>query len=86
MNTVTQNRVDELFENADCHIETVFGKCTIVAMKLPNGFVIVESSACVDPANYDHEIGMHECFKRIKDKIWELEGYNLQCALGEKHE
>ena len=77
-NTVTQEKVDRLLDNADLEIKEVFGKCTIVAAKLPNGFVLVESSACVDPANYDFEIGLHICLNKIKDKIWELEGYLLQ--------
>ena len=57
-------------------------KGTIVTVRLPNGFVLVESSACVDPANYDHAIGYESCMKRIRDKLWLLEGYRLQCELG----
>ena len=49
-------------------------------VKLKNGFVIVESSVCVDPKNFDIEIGREICGNRIKDKIWELEGYNLQTS------
>jgi hypothetical protein len=61
--------------------DTAFGKTTIVTAQLENGFVIVESSSCVDPANYDADIGYGICIKRIEDKVWELEGYRLQCKL-----
>lgn len=81
-NTVTQAMVDELIENSDIAITTAFDKCTIVACQLPNGFVVVESSSCVDPANYDEDMGIDICMKNIERKVWELEGYKLQDKLG----
>lgn len=80
-NTVTQAVVDELMESCDISVTTAFDKCTIVACKLPNGFVIVESSSCVDPANYDEDMGVDICMKNIEKKLWELEGYLLQNKL-----
>lgn len=80
-NTVTQAIVDELMESCDIAVTTAFDKCTIVACKLPNGFVIVESSSCVDPANYDKDMGVDICMKNIERKVWELEGYLLQNQL-----
>lgn len=77
-NTVTQSIIDELMESCDIAVTTAFDKCTIVACKLPNGFVIVESSSCVDPANYDEDMGVDICMKNIEKKLWELEGYLLQ--------
>ena len=77
---VTQEQVDKLFNEADLNEQVVFHKCLIISVKLKNGFVIVESSACVDPKNFDIEIGREICCNRIKDKIWELEGYNLQTS------
>lgn len=80
-NTVTQSVIDELMESCDIAVTTAFDKCTIVACKLPNGFVIVESSSCVDPANYDKDMGVDICMKNIERKLWELEGYLLQNKL-----
>ena len=80
-NTVTQSVIDELMESCDIAVTTAFDKCTIVACKLPNGFVIVESSSCVDPANYDEDMGVDICMKNIERKLWELEGYLLQNQL-----
>lgn len=80
-NIVNKEHIDDLFERSDVNVQTVFNKTTIVSAKLPNGFVIVESTGCVDPANYSEEIGKNICVERIKNKLWELEGYLLQDKL-----
>lgn len=77
-NTVTIEQVEAILSMSDIEAHTVFDKCTVVSCRLPNGFVIVESSACVDPENYDEEVGIDICLDKITDKIWELEGYRLQ--------
>lgn len=76
--TITEEDIAEIMENSEFEINTVFDKCTIVSCRLPNGFVITESSACVSPENYDEDMGAEICFEKIADKIWELEGYRLQ--------
>ena len=81
-NTVTEEQINKIIENADVKVKSVFGKCTIVTVQLNNGFVITESSACVDPINYDEVIGINICMDKIKNKLWELEGYRLQCMIG----
>lgn len=77
-NTVNQSTIDQLIGEATISCQTLFNKCTIVAVQLKNGFVLVESSACVDNANYDQELGKQICLERIKNRLWELEGYALQ--------
>lgn len=81
-NTITQVEIDNLIRESQINVKTVFGKCTIVAVQLKNGFVLVESSSCVDPMNYSEAIGMSICIERIKNRLWELEGYKLQCIIG----
>ena len=83
INSVTAEHVQYIMDNAEYEIFTTFDKCTVVSCKLPNGFVIVESSACVDAENYDEELGAEICFGKIVDKVWEMEGYKLQ---NEMHE
>lgn len=80
-NTVTPEQVNDILENSKILVQTVLEKTTIVVAVLPNGFTIVESSSCVDPANYDEEMGKEICLKRIENKVWELEGYVLQSKL-----
>ena len=64
-------------------VRTIFDKCTVVSMQLANGFILTESSACVDSNNYDFDVGMKICRERIENKLWELEGYALQKAIFE---
>lgn len=81
--TITEEYIAEIMENSEFETHTVFDKCTIVSCRLPNGFVITESSACVSPENYDEDLGAEICFDKIADKIWELEAYRLQQHLWE---
>ncbi len=53
---------------------------TVVQARLRNGFTVLESSACVDPANYDHELGVRICKERIKPRVWQLLGFLLASA------
>jgi len=81
---VTVTREEVLANMEDVLVRTLvdFGKpCTYVTVRMKNGFTLRESTTCVDPANYDEEIGKQICLKRIEDKIWFLLGYALQ----EKH-
>ena len=80
-NTVTAEEIDALMKDAEISISTTHEKCTVVSVKLKNGFVITETSACVNKANYDIEKGKEICLRRIKNKLWELEGYCLQKSL-----
>lgn len=80
-NTVTKKQIDEIVKNSTFDARTFFDKCTVVAMRLPNGFVLVESSACVDPKNYDFNMGVSTCKERLIARVWELEGYKLQDRL-----
>lgn len=52
---VTQAEIDLLLNSADVQVRTEFGKCTVVTVRLRNGFILTESSACVDPANYEED-------------------------------
>lgn len=64
---VTQTEIDLLLNSADVQVRTEFGKCTVVTVRLRNGFILTESSACVDPANYDVELGKKLCFQHIEN-------------------
>ena len=77
-NTVTDEMIDKIVEETEFKVQTVYGKTTIVSAKLPNGFILTESSSCVDPANYNENIGFTLCKAKIVSKLWELEGYKLQ--------
>ena len=84
--TVDPDYIDYLINNSNVTVATVFDKCTVVTVQLPNGFVITQSSACVSPENYDVELGTDICMNKITEKLWELEGYRLQCELYENED
>lgn len=83
-NRVTKEYIEIILEGITFVVDTVFNKTTIVSAKLPSGFVIVESSSCVVPENYDEKLGAAICMERIENKLWELEGYKLQNSLTER--
>lgn len=55
-------------------------KTTVLTTTLINGFEVTESSSCVDPNNYDHDLGISVAKRRVDDKIWACLGFLLQCA------
>jgi hypothetical protein len=75
---VTKEQVDAIISASKKESVKMGEKSTVVSVTLPNGFVIVESSSCVDSNNYDHEVGIKICMERVENKVWELEGYLLQ--------
>lgn len=77
-NKITQAMVDDFIVKTE--VLTVGEKTTVVQATLKNGFEIMESSSCVDPANYDEELGARICMDRIKNQVWHLLGFSLQWA------
>lgn len=78
---VEEKDIDELINSAEIDVKTVLDKCTVVTVRLKNGFILTESSACVDSKNYDEMLGKKICMDKIRDKLWLLEGYKLQDKL-----
>lgn len=62
------------------HSITMGDRTTVTRIILINGFEIIESSSCVDPANYNQEMGEQINVNHAKDKIWELLGFLLSTA------
>lgn len=82
--TITRADIDALLARSEIDVCTKFEKVTVVTVKLPNGFVLVEASGAVDKANYSEEMGRKVCLDRVAQKLWSLEGYQLstRIALG----
>lgn len=81
---VTKEQIDDILNKAEFHVEhRIFGKQCIVVASLENGFTITGESACVDANNYEETMGIKLAMERIRDRLWELEGYRLQCRLHE---
>jgi hypothetical protein len=54
---------------------------TVCCLTLTNGYTVTGESACVDPRNFDAEIGRQIAKKCAIEKIWSLEGYMLKQRL-----
>lgn len=49
----------------------------ICVITLDNGFTVTGESACVDPENFDRQIGEKIAFDKAYDKLWPLFGFLL---------
>ena len=76
--SIGQQMVDDFIEKVESM--TMGEKTTVTQITLKNGFIITESSSCVDPKNYSMEIGEEINLEHAKNKIWELLGFLLQTA------
>lgn len=85
MNTaVTAAQVAEEMSNVKVDTIDIFGKpTTVVSVRMSNGYVLTETSTCVDPLNYDETIGLQVCQKKIEDRVWALLGYKLHDTMAE---
>lgn len=50
---------------------------TLCNITMKNGYSVRGESACVDPRNFNEEIGKGIAYKQAFDKLWPLEGYLL---------
>jgi len=57
------------------------GKAMVCELTLASGFTVRGESACVSKENFDHEIGQKISKADARNKVWQLEGYRLQCDL-----
>ncbi len=78
-NSISPQDVEEFI--ADVEAIQLGEKTTVVKATLANGFILVESSSCVDAANFSMDIGREICMEKIRDKVWFLLGFLLQCAV-----
>ena len=76
--SIGQQMVDDFIDKVESI--TMGEKTTVTQVTLKNGFIITESSSCVDPKNYSMEIGEDINLEHAKNKIWELLGFLLQTA------
>ena len=83
-NKITENQVDELLRKATVETIVMHGKETLSTFLLPSGFTITGRSACVDPANFNTDLGAKLAYEDAKRQLWAFEGYRLQCQLADQ--
>lgn len=76
--TITQKDVDSFISKVEAI--KMGDKTTVVQATFKNGFSMVSGSSCVEPKNFDMEIGKQCCMEKIKDHVWGFLGFLLQSA------
>lgn len=86
-NKVSPVRIEELMGSLTyTYTLLADGRTTICQATLPNGFnIALGQSACIDPANYDKDLGEKYAKERAdqdaRNELWKLEGYRLSLQL-----
>ncbi len=78
---VQASHIQKMLDEAETQEHIFWGKELVISYKLANGFTVSGRGACVDPANFDAEIGRKIARKQAEDQLWLLEGYLLQNKL-----
>jgi hypothetical protein len=73
---VTKEGMEKRIKGAD-YMVLPNSTVTICNIMLENGFSVRGESACVDPRNFDMEIGKQIAYRDAFSKLWQLEGYLL---------
>lgn len=76
MNKVTKEAIEAKIKSIE--FKKLSDKLTHCIITMENGFQVTGESACVDPKNYDREIGERIAKEQAFEKLWPLEGYLLQ--------
>lgn len=82
-NKVTKEQIDAIMVDVTYHVYRVPDTTTTIAVAFDkDGFSLaIGLDACVDPANFDAELGVEYACKdaaaKARAKLWELEGYKL---------
>jgi hypothetical protein len=72
---VDSEKVEKVLNEAETELFKMGRKTTVLFAQLPNGFELTVSSSCVDPDDYDPDLGREICESRLETKIWELLGH-----------
>ena len=81
-NKVTLEQIQSKIKS-ESYIVLPDGRTTLCMLVLENGFTINGTSACVDAANFDINLGRRYAHEDAIRQIWPLEGYLLAQRLYE---
>ena len=79
---VTKKDIDEKIDEVG-YLIIPNSTVTICSITMKNGFNVIGKSACVDPGNFNKELGEQLAFKDAYRQLWALEGYLLSERLME---
>lgn len=72
---VTDAYLQNILDKSEIAFTDIYGRCLIAVCKLPNQYIIVESSTVKDEKDFDIQIATNNCIEKLKRKISELENY-----------
>lgn len=76
MNKVTKEHIEARIVDT-AYMVLPDSTVTICNLTLENGFSVRGESACVDPRNFNLQIGREIAYRDAFEKLWQLEGYLL---------
>lgn len=74
---VTKEQMEARIADTSYSFPKPLGTLTICILTLDNGYFVTGESACVDPRNYDRNIGEELAYKHAFSKLWPLFGFLL---------
>ena len=77
-NSLVENDITRFIDSVES--TTMGEKTTVAKATLINGYEMVEGSSCVDPKNYNEELGTRIALGKMRDQVWGLLGFVLQWA------
>ena len=72
--------IDDILSHAKINTVCLTNKTVSVTVTLANGFEITDTGSCLNPDDFNVEIGKDVAMQRIKDRLWMLEGYHRAAA------
>ena len=80
---VTEEQIDAILDGCTMYVSHIPDTTTTIAVIFSKDkfSLAIGHSACVDPANFDAELGAEyackDAMSKAREKLWELEGYKL---------
>lgn len=53
---------------------------TVCCLTLKSGFAVIGESACINPGDFDEQVGRAIARANAIDKLWQLEGYRIKAS------
>jgi hypothetical protein len=70
--TVTTDDAQDVIGESTTTVHHMGEKTTVLHCQLPNGYELVVSSQCVDPADFTPRAGLTACFDKLETRIIDL--------------
>lgn len=79
-NKLTDDDINNFINASEIHVEKRGEKSTLVEIEFPTGWKDYEVSSCVNPENYNEELGKMYALQNIGHRLWKNLGFVLQWA------